>query len=327
MKIGFTICSNNYLGQAKILQTSFLEHNPDYKFFIGLVDLLDTSIDYKNEFNDSVIVIEEKIIPGFDSFVEKYDIVELNTAIKPFLFKYLIQQYKPTYIHYLDPDIKVYGSIGVIDAELGNKSMLLTPHFYSPVPDDGLTPFENLALNHGIYNLGYLGVNANHAEAIKCLDWWGLRTSHHGYSKVEAGFFVDQLWINLVPIFFKDVVITTHFGCNVGPWNLHERFFENKGKTVVMDGDKKPLLFYHFSSYSFFKPDLLSKYYNRYSFTDRPDLVGLYNEYHQQMDDYKCSCYSGLDCRLNLKRAPKPTVKSTIKSYISRGVNKALSKI
>ena len=62
MKIGFTICSNNYLAQAKILQTSFLVHNPDYKFFIGLVDQLDPAINYKNQFNDSVILIEEKII-------------------------------------------------------------------------------------------------------------------------------------------------------------------------------------------------------------------------------------------------------------------------
>ena len=42
MKIIFTICSNNYLAQAKALGDSVLQTNPDYTFFIGLVDELGT---------------------------------------------------------------------------------------------------------------------------------------------------------------------------------------------------------------------------------------------------------------------------------------------
>ena len=45
-KIAFTICSNNYLGQAAALKDSFLRHNPGYAFYIILVDRLSEQIDY-----------------------------------------------------------------------------------------------------------------------------------------------------------------------------------------------------------------------------------------------------------------------------------------
>ena len=44
--IAFTICSNNYLAQAKTLGDSFLEFHPDWKFIIGLCDEFDSSFDY-----------------------------------------------------------------------------------------------------------------------------------------------------------------------------------------------------------------------------------------------------------------------------------------
>jgi hypothetical protein len=327
MNIAFTICSNNYLAQAKVLQKSFINHNSDYKFIIGLVDKLDPSINYENEFENAVIVIDEKIVKGYEGLVAKFDIIELNTAVKPFFIQYLIKKFSPSFVHYLDPDIKVYGSLSVLDEEMNGKSLLLTPHFYTPVPDDGLTPFENLALNHGIYNLGYLGVNAKHSETAPFLDWWSLRTSNHGFSRVCNGFFVDQLWINLVPIFFKDVCISNHFGSNIGPWNLHERSLSADGKSVLMKNERVPLLFYHFSSYSYTKPDLLSRHYNRYSLSDRPDLIKLYGDYLSDLKNNNCVFYSQLDCLVDVIKPPKKTMKSDLKRMISRRVNKVWDKI
>ena len=40
MKIAFTLCSINYLAQAKTLGDSLLTHNPEYTFIVGLVDKL-----------------------------------------------------------------------------------------------------------------------------------------------------------------------------------------------------------------------------------------------------------------------------------------------
>ena len=40
MTIAFTICSINYLAQARTLGDSLKATNPDVRFFIGLVDTL-----------------------------------------------------------------------------------------------------------------------------------------------------------------------------------------------------------------------------------------------------------------------------------------------
>ena len=45
MQIVFTLCSINYLAQAKTLGDSVLRHNPGYKFIIGLIDKNHTNVD------------------------------------------------------------------------------------------------------------------------------------------------------------------------------------------------------------------------------------------------------------------------------------------
>jgi hypothetical protein len=45
-EIIFTLCSNNYLAQAKTLGDSVKKFNPDVLFVIGLVDKLHPEIDY-----------------------------------------------------------------------------------------------------------------------------------------------------------------------------------------------------------------------------------------------------------------------------------------
>jgi hypothetical protein len=38
MKVAFTLCSLNYMAQAKTLADSFHEYNPEWHFVIGLVE-------------------------------------------------------------------------------------------------------------------------------------------------------------------------------------------------------------------------------------------------------------------------------------------------
>ena len=68
MLISFTLCSNNYLAQAKTLGDSFKKHHPDFEFIIGLVDDFSDQIDY-TAFQDFTIIKAEDInIPDFKGF-------------------------------------------------------------------------------------------------------------------------------------------------------------------------------------------------------------------------------------------------------------------
>jgi len=79
-----TICSINYLAQAKTLGDSLMKHNPDYTFLIGLVDRIDVSQVDKNLLPPYTLVELHTIgVEDLNEMCARYDISELNTAVKP----------------------------------------------------------------------------------------------------------------------------------------------------------------------------------------------------------------------------------------------------
>jgi len=286
MKIIFTICSNNYLAQAKALGNSIRNTNPDYHFFIGLVDYYSTEIDYEKEIGHSIILCTDIGIPNFESLWKKYNIIELNTCVKPFYLEYLTEKYPDlSYLMYFDPDTFVFGDLSAIENELNNgKEIILTPHILTPIPLDGKMPNEQTFLNYGTYNLGFIGIK-NPDKNLSFFKWWGERTYQIGYDKVADGLFVDQLWMNFTPIFFQNTVISGNLGLNMGPWNLHERSISQNENQKFLVNNTNELIFYHFSNYKFNKPEVLASYYNRFTFQNRKDLVDFYNDYRNILID------------------------------------------
>jgi hypothetical protein len=297
MKIAFTICSNNYLAQAKVLGDSLLENNPDYKFIIGLCDVLNSDVDYSEFDNFEIVPFKDINIYNFDEIIEKYDIIELNTSIKPSFFKHFIKKYNNLdKVIYFDPDIEIFNSFSTLDMHLGKNDILITPHIFHPIPIDDLSPSESLFLNYGIYNLGFIAMNAKSKDAMLLLDWWEERTLKIGFNRVCEGLFVDQLWINYIPIFFSNVKILPEYGFNVAPWNLHERSnIELISNEYIMEDNSK-LVFFHFSSYDYKKPTQLSKYYNRYNDVINDNVVRLYDQYHQKLVKNNIESLKNIKC-------------------------------
>ena len=299
MKIAFTICSNNYLAQAKILGDSLLEKNPNYKFIIGLCDELSDDIDYSFFGNIEIIPVSQIGIYCFDDIIKKYDIIELNTSIKPSFFKYLINKHQSLEtIIYFDPDIQIFNKLILLEKYLEMEDVLITPHILYPISVDHLQPSENSFLNYGIYNLGFLALNPKSKNAIDLLEWWEDKTLKIGFNRVSDGLFVDQLWINLAPIFFNNVKVLQEYGFNVAPWNLHERNSIHKNDSEYIMKDNSKLVFYHFSSYNYLKPELFSKYYNRYNSVElSKEIFELYNQYHDKLIQNKIAFFSEIKCQ------------------------------
>jgi hypothetical protein len=271
----FTICSNNYLAQAAVLGRSIKENNPDITFQIFLCDVKSSKIDY-NTLNFDIIEISS-IEPDIMQMAKKYNIVELNTAIKPAIFKYLFNLKNFEKAIYLDPDTCVFESLAIIEEELNHHSIIFTPHILTPIQRDGKTPDENLFLNFGSFNLGFLALK-NDKNSSSLLEWWKAHTYENGFIMSEKGIFVDQLPMNLAPIFFDGVKVLKHFGCNMAPWNLHERFLSKEGEKYIVNSSES-LIFYHFSSFTVDK-SILPKWLNRFVLEDRSDLVALYKQYN-----------------------------------------------
>lgn len=322
MNIAFTICSNNYLGQAKTLGDSLLRQSPDWLFFICLCDKKHPDVDYAALSPIRVIEAADLGIIAFDDMCGRYNIIELNTAIKPFAFSYFYGAYSDAKrVVYFDPDISIYAPLTAVTDELSTNAALLTPHILSPLDPDGKTPSEDTFALFGIYNLGFLAT-ARDERLWPFLEWWKQRLENNCYMRQEKGIFVDQLPMNLAPLFFEGFRISRHPGMNMAPWNLHERHLSLRNGVYFVNEDF-PLIFYHFSS---FKPERVlpgtsCADYARGPATGQDAFLALNKDYASRLLANGHMALSSIPCRYGLRR---PSRKKTIGEKFIRSIKKRL---
>lgn len=325
LNIAFTICSNNYLPQAITLKDSFLNHNPDFKFYIVLVDEKHPDVNYKLLEPAELILASDISLYDLDELLSRYNIIELNTSIKASCFKHLISIHNDAELmYYLDPDLYFYAPLKASNLLLkSNNSAVLTPHILEIIPRDNHFPDENTFLNFGTYNLGFLGLNVKDEAAIKLLDWWEERTLNHGQIDLSHGYFVDQLWMNLAPIIFERVAVLKDYGYNMGPWNLHERNVTKVDSNGVLINDEAPLVFYHYSKLSD-NEDEVSRVYNRYQLSDLKLLQTLYKEYKALMVKNEYHNYKGLKIAYDIKPVEVKNEEFTFSQRVKIFIKKVL---
>ncbi|MEW6416520.1 MAG: glycosyltransferase [Nitrospirota bacterium] len=271
-----TIVSKNYLSYARLLIDSFLKHNEGYDTHVLLVDRVDGYFDPDKE-HFKLTTIEELDIENIHSFCFKYNVTELNTAVKPFYLDYLFRNYGYEKIIYFDPDILIMNNLNELFRLLDNHSVILTPHITSPVDDSKGRHFNEVhILLAGTYNLGFIGLS--HYEKVKdFLGWWKKRLYKYCFSAPEKGLFVDQKWIDLLPGMLEDVYILRHPGYNIAYWNLHERKVTYTDEEFLVNNH--PVYFFHFSGFIFNNIGCISKYQDKYTLDDFKDLRLLFEKY------------------------------------------------
>lgn len=299
MKIAFTLCSNNYLAQAKTLGDSFIKFNPQYEFIIGLIDKKNPEISYSYFEPYLILPVSDLQIQTFADLIQKYNVVEFNTAVKPFYFSYLFQKYNPLHILFFDPDILFFSDIDEVDNIFEFNDILLTPHLLKAKSNE-VPSFETLLLNVGVYNLGFLGLKYSE-QVVELLRWWQERMIRYCYIDFCNGLFVDQVWANLFPCYFEKIKIWKNEGCNIGYWNLDERYLTIKSESSYLVNEKFDLKFFHFSNYNPDKPDIISKW-SKLSFADRPDLHPIHNYYNKLLIENKYVFFSGIQPLLNFAK-------------------------
>jgi hypothetical protein len=251
----FTTCSDNYVSMASVLLASARRFHPEATIYLCLADkLLPNEGFYPN---DSIVVpIEDLDIPDLRSFVFRYDIMELNTAVKPIMFQHLLGMGHQT-IRYFDPDIQIFSRLDqILEPLQDGASFVLTPHLCAPAEGNAY-PDDIGILRAGIYNLGFLGVHAC-PEADSILAWWARRLQYQCLDAQDIGIFVDQKFMDLVPGFVDKARILRDPTVNVAYWNLPQRTLSFENDTWYVDG--RPLGFYHFSGFDPGKMDRLSKH-------------------------------------------------------------------
>ena len=268
----FTIVSNNYRHFARTLVDSVHRHSPDIEAYVAICDDPLPARDPRDAYRE--ISIRDLGLPKFDRFVFQYTILELNTAIKPWVIQALFDRGYERVV-YFDPDIKLYGSLDAVLARLDDAEIVLTPHLTGEL-DDGKHPSELSILQSGSYNLGFIALRRSE-ETRRFVAWWQRKLLRDCVVDIPRGLFTDQKWIDLVPGMYRGVTIERDPGWNVAYWNLNHRHVEESGGAFRVNG--RPLLFFHFSG---FTPGakLVSKHQDRYTMEALPLAVrALANDY------------------------------------------------
>ena len=231
----------------------FTRSSPDAALSVLVLDDVDSLVDDTAEPFDVVRPGDLDIEPReFHHMATIYDILELSTAVKPWLLQHLLET--DELVCFLDPDIEVFGSLAPLELLARRHSIVLTPHTTTPMPRDGLLPSEKTIRLAGVFNLGFIALSR---EAGPFLSWWADRLRRECRIAFEDGLFVDQRWIDFVPSYFDHAIVSDP-GYNVAYWNLYEREVKLGADGYEVNG--RPLRFFHFSGFNPLRPHVLSKF-------------------------------------------------------------------
>jgi hypothetical protein len=270
-----SIATPSHVGQSSACLESIRLHHADASYFLLLVNASRRSM--RLTAGIRVLHIEDCIdAVQLRAMRKSYTNAELCFAAKPFLIAQLFAA-GAEQVHYLDGDCQVVGTMAPLISDLASADLLLTPHSFSPMPEDGCTPRSLTLLRAGVFNAGYIGVR-NTAEGITFVSWLSSMTAKYARNAPKEGMCGDQKWLDLAPVLFPGTLICRHPGANVAYWNLHERQL-SLGATGRFLVNGLPLIFFHFSGYTPQQPSQLSMHQNRHSLIPGTALYALVEQY------------------------------------------------
>lgn len=284
-----TIVSANYLAYARVLAHSLAEHAGAAPLKVLLVERGSAELRSLAAASGLDCVFAEELgLPDLERLAYKYDVLELNTALKPSFLKRLLAQGHERVV-YVDPDIRFFAPPAPVQAALDDAPIVLTPHARRPVLD-GKRPSDVDFLRNGSFNLGFIALRS-HPQSLAMLDWWEQRCLGLGFNDPGFGTFVDQKWADLIPAYFDATAVLRHAGCNVAYWNLHEREVREVDGRPCVEGE--PLVFFHFSGVDPEEPGELSRHQTRFALTDLPDVAPLVRDYCRALIEAGHADYRG----------------------------------
>ena len=245
MRTFCTIITSDYFPYAITLYRSILELHPEETLCILVCDEGKITLDQEkfpnvqlHRFND--IFKEYKA----DELIVKYrnDKDALRWSLKPVYINYLLGKDFEKVL-YTDCDLFFFADYGFLFEKLDQYNILLTPGNTTGNPYVSEEEFLS-GYRYGFYNAGFIGANTKGIDALK---WWANCCSYRVETSFEEGLFVDQRYLDALPVRFPNIGIIRHKGCNIAFWNQHECKRVLVSNKVLINGED-PVIFIHFTN-------------------------------------------------------------------------------
>jgi GT2 family glycosyltransferase/glycosyltransferase involved in cell wall biosynthesis len=272
-----TVINKAWVAHARALAESLHAHNPDARFSVLIVDPLEGLLDPVAE-PFEILTPAQLEIADFDAMSVRYNVVELCTALKPWVMGHVLARGES--VVYLDSDVRVFAPLDGIEQALAGHPLLLTPHLLQALPQDGHEPSELAILLAGAHNLGFAAARPDPAaEAL--LDWWAQRLRSGSRADAQRAMVYDQRWTDLMPGMSEHLGLLRDPGVNVGFWRMATSRLTREGEGILVDGE--PLRCFHFTGFEPAHPERLSRYDNRTRLEQEPVLRELCEQFAERL--------------------------------------------
>lgn len=281
-----TIITGDHIHYALTLRHSLVKYNKDAQLYILTTDISTRNAELLQEFENVLLLsLEEVCDSGMGkSIYNKYferDMDAFRWSMKPVFITHLLRNRDVRKVMYVDCDIYFFNDYSFLFEQLSDSNVLLTPHWRSSDPHRDPANFGLLYTN-GLYNGGFIGANE---FAIPAMDWWAMACEYVCVKDTSSGLFVDQVHLNILPVYFENIGIVRHRGCNVANWNMTECYRVATGNgTEVFIADEYPVIFIHFTG------SMLKGILSGQDILLQPYLEEYYNVNSGYADTFKLPC-------------------------------------
>ena len=244
-----TLFNRNYLARGIALYNSLEHVCRDFHLYIFAFD--DATYNVLNKLNlkhATIISLKEFEDKELLSVKSERTIAEYCWTATPATIYYVIKNYNVESCTYLDADVYFYTSPKVIFDELGDDSVLITEHRYSP-------EYKKDEAKNGKYCVQFITFK-NDKNGMEALTWWKDQCIIWCYDRHEDGKFGDQMYLNDWTTRFEKVHVLQHLGGGLAGWNVSQYdFFRSKGNLHGIEKKSKTqfdVVFYHFHYLKYF---------------------------------------------------------------------------
>ncbi len=221
------------------------------------------------------------------------------------------------FITYLDADLLFYSSLDPIFNEIGDNSIAIIEHRFTP-------RFFDLEV-YGKFCVEWVSFRRDE-DGMACLSKWKDQCIEWCYAELEDNRMGDQKYLDEWPKLYPSCHVIKHVGAGVAPWNYSQYYFSVDSKqNILVDSD--PLIFYHFHQFQMLcngKFDRISSFYSD-ECTEPEPIYSLYEI--TLVDLLKTVCEIVPEFSSGLKSESSIKMNRLAQKYIPRGIKNLLRKI
>jgi hypothetical protein len=232
-----TLFDKNYLYQGVALYRSLVRRCPDFQLYALCMDNTAHALLKKMAAPGlTALNVEELLTPEIAAVRARTTHGQFCWVCQPLLCRYILEKFNCDMVTYLESDSLFFADPELLFAELGQSSVSLVPHNFSPGHDNTATA--------GRYCVQFNAFR-NDAQGRAVLDFW--RAKNFEYSRDRPTDYPGQTCLDDWPERFESVCVIKHKGAGVAPWNIEGLHFEMRADAPYVDS--VPVVFYHYHQY------------------------------------------------------------------------------